>query len=124
MLINRHQKKLKQSPYQTGVGPVVRKRVAKANIQSEAKIVQGVVAVILQPMAGAAALPPPAPAVPLPHPRLPLSPLVVHHDLPPLVEKGDVAGPLHTSPIGVVVATAPTGGAVTVMTKVETEEGV
>lgn len=123
MLINRQQKKVRESP--RGVGPVVRKRVVRANIRAEVKIVQGAVAVILQPMAGAAApAPPPAPVEPLPPPRLPLHLLVVRHDLPPLGERGDVAGPPHTSHTGVVVAIAPTDAAVTVMTKAETGEGV
>lgn len=124
MFINRQQKKVRASPYQRGVGPVVRKRVVKANVCTEGKIVLDAVAVILRTMAGAAALtPPPAPVAPLPPPPRLLYPLVVRHDLPPLGGKGGVAGPPHTSPTGVVVATAPIDVAVTVMTKAETGGG-
>lgn len=125
MLINRLLKKVRESPHQKGEGPAVTKRVVRANIRVEGKTVQGVVAVILQPMIGAAALTrPPAQAAPLPPPPLLLPPLVVHHGLLPLDERGGVAGPPHTNHAGVVVATAHTDAAVTVMTKVEIGGGV
>lgn len=125
MLINRHQKIVRESLYQNDAGPAVRKRVVKANIQLGGKIDQGEVAVIPQPMIGAAALAPlPAPVTPLPPLRLPLPPPVVPQDLPHLGEKGGVADPHHTNLAGVVEATARTDAAVTAMTKAVTGGGV
>lgn len=109
---NRTWKRGRQSPWQTGAGPVVRGRVVRESIQAEGRNAQGEAAAILPPMVTAAApAPPPATAaVDLPPPHLlpqhlPVAPL----DLPPREGKGDVVAPHPTKPGSAAAATAHTG---------------